>query len=441
MSIAWNTEQILALAPDASTAKAGNALAQKSKWLTLGFDTRAVWGECQGSGRSPYQTKIALREPAFACSCPSRKFPCKHGLGLFLLLSANEAVFTQKTPPVWVAEWLAKRDERQQQAQKESASKAKTADAKAPTRRAEQRTKKVEAGLAALEQWLRDLLRQGLATVQMKSPRFWMEQAARLVDAQAPGIARLLQQMAFITHSGKDWQERLLERLSCLHLLMEGYKRIITLPSALQADIRTTIGWTQNQDELLQQAGWHDLWLVTGQRIEEDERLRTQRTWLVGQTTGRAALILQFTYGREAFKESFIAGSLVEAELVFFESAYPLRALVKSRGETVRLAAPQTGYATMNQVIEVYAQALLQNPWLELFPVLLSSVTLRQAESRWFLCDDEEKGLLLSSRFQQIGHLLAIIGGHPFAAFGEWNGDALLPLGIWAEGRFINLSQ
>ena len=89
MSIAWNAEQILALAPDASAAKAGNALAQKSKWLRLGFDSRAVWGECQGSGKEPYRTKIDLREPAFACSCPSRKFPCKHGLGLFLLLAAN----------------------------------------------------------------------------------------------------------------------------------------------------------------------------------------------------------------------------------------------------------------------------------------------------------------------------------------------------------------
>lgn len=442
MSIAWNAEQILALAPDVSAAKAGNALAQKSKWLRLGFDSHAVWGECQGSGKEPYQTKIDLREPAFACSCPSRKFPCKHGLGLFLLLAANETAFTQKTPPAWVSEWLAKRDNRQEQrAQKETETKAKQVDAKAQVRRAEQRTKKVEAGLADLEQWLRDLVRQGLAAAQTKPPSFWTEQAARLVDAQAPGVARLLQQMAFLPHSGGKWQERLLERLSRLHLLLESYKRIETLPTALQADIRATIGWTQNQEDLLQQTGERDLWLATGQRTEEDERLRTQRTWIVGQTTGRPALILQFAFGRESFKEQLIAGSLVDAELVFFESAYPLRALLKSRGETINLAIPQTAYTNMIQVTEAYAKALSQNPWLELFPALLSAVTLIQAESRWFLRDTEGKGLPLSARFQQIGHLLAITGGHPLAIFGEWNGDALLPLGVWAEGKFISLSQ
>jgi hypothetical protein len=152
-------------------------------------------------------------------------------------------------------------------------------------------------------------------------------------------------------------------------------------------------------------------------------------------------LILQFAVGREPFKEQLIAGSLIDAELVFFESAYPLRALVKSRGETVSLTKPRTAYANVNQAIGSYAQALLQNPWLELFPALLSPITLMQAESRWFLRDTEGKGLPLSARFQQIGHLLAITGGHPFAIFGEWNGDALLPLGIWAEGKFIGLGQ
>ena len=41
----------------------------------------------QGSAASPYQTGIDLSEPAFQCTCPSHKFPCKHGLGLFLLLA------------------------------------------------------------------------------------------------------------------------------------------------------------------------------------------------------------------------------------------------------------------------------------------------------------------------------------------------------------------
>ena len=80
----WTPEQIVALAPDAGSVKAGRELATARKWVSLGRSEQAVWGECQGSGAKPYQTKIDLSEPAFQCSCPSRKFPCKHALGLLL---------------------------------------------------------------------------------------------------------------------------------------------------------------------------------------------------------------------------------------------------------------------------------------------------------------------------------------------------------------------
>src|SRR5262245_37016550 len=111
----WTTEQILALAPDPASAKAGQGLATARKWLTLGADAQTAWGLCQGSGKDPYQTQIDLTEPAFHCSCPSRKFPCKHGLGLFLLLAGQPAAFKEKKTPDWVGEWIASRAKRAQQ--------------------------------------------------------------------------------------------------------------------------------------------------------------------------------------------------------------------------------------------------------------------------------------------------------------------------------------
>src|SRR4051812_26306442 len=109
----WSIEQVLALAPDPASAKAGKELAaQRKKWTNLGQDEQAAWGECQGSGSKPYQTKIDLSEPAFSCSCPSRKFPCKHGLGLFLMLVQQPAAFAGGPPPAWVADWLASRGQK-----------------------------------------------------------------------------------------------------------------------------------------------------------------------------------------------------------------------------------------------------------------------------------------------------------------------------------------
>ena len=109
----WTSKQVVALAPDDKSAKAGQKLATPSKWSALGSDERAVWGACRGSGAKPYLVRIDLSEPAFKCSCPSRKFPCKHALALFFLFVEKPGALSQDAPPAWLTEWLAARDERQ----------------------------------------------------------------------------------------------------------------------------------------------------------------------------------------------------------------------------------------------------------------------------------------------------------------------------------------
>src|SRR5580700_7173301 len=84
-----SVEQVMALAPDGAVLKAGQQLAVGDAWSAAGCDERAVWGSCRGSARHPYQVLCDQTGPAFKCSCPSRKFPCKHALGLLLLWSAG----------------------------------------------------------------------------------------------------------------------------------------------------------------------------------------------------------------------------------------------------------------------------------------------------------------------------------------------------------------
>jgi hypothetical protein len=42
--------------------------------------------------QTPDKTRVDLNCPAFKCNCPSRKFSCKHGLGLYLLEMAEPAL-------------------------------------------------------------------------------------------------------------------------------------------------------------------------------------------------------------------------------------------------------------------------------------------------------------------------------------------------------------
>jgi hypothetical protein len=86
-------DQITAIAPDAASLKAGRDLVTPRKWQVTGGDAEVLWGLAMGSGKEPYQTRVSLADFATKCSCPSRKFPCKHALGLMFIATGNPAAF------------------------------------------------------------------------------------------------------------------------------------------------------------------------------------------------------------------------------------------------------------------------------------------------------------------------------------------------------------
>ena len=441
MADLWTAERVLALAPDASSAKSGKELSARRKWVTLGRGEHVVWGECQGSAATPYRTQIDLSEPAFKCSCPSRKFPCKHGLGLFLLLVADESAVSAGDSPDWVKQWVASRGARaEQKAKKKEEAAAAPVDPAAAAKRAAERQRKVTAGLAELEVWLKDLVRRGLGAAQSEPYTFWETPAARMVDAQAPGVARILREMPSIPSSGHGWQERMLHRLSQVHLLIEGFERIEALPPEVQADVRSLIGWTQSQEELLAMPGVRDTWMVLGQRVEVEERLRAQHTWLYGAAGKRCALVLQFAHGATAFESGLVAGTQLDAELVFYSGASALRAMMKQRHGAAQPLAAIPGYATICEALNAYANLLAVFPWLERFPMPLTNVTPLVGGEAWSIRDGEGKALPLSPRFARGWEVLAVSGGRPVSTFGEWDGQTFLPMGVSSDGQYVRLA-
>jgi len=444
MSTTWTVEQILTLAPDHRAAKAGQVQAQVHKWTSLGRNENALWGLCQGSAKRPYQAQIDLSEPAFRCTCPSRKFPCKHALGLFLLQVKQPDAFTQDSPPDWVAGWLAKRTQRAQRTTAKDRSTTKT-DTAARNKRLAQRETKVKAGLAELELWLRDLVRQGLAVAQAQPNHYWGNMAARMVDAQAPGIAQQLREIASLSPARVEWPEQVLARLGRLHLLARSFRHLEALPQAVQAEIRTLIGWTERKEDLLTQPGDRDHWLVLGQRVTVEDRLRSQRIWLWGQAHQQTAFVLNFARDDNPLDLSLPPGTCLEADLVFYPGLPPQRALIKTRHTAPRSLTELPGYATIAAATEAYAAALAQNPWLAQFPMALQEVTLLRRDEHWVVRDIAGHILPLETPSDQgwrFGwRLLAISGGYPITLFGEWNGHQFYPLSSWAENRYVPLTQ
>jgi hypothetical protein len=427
--------QILSLAPDAASAKAGTALATAGKWRGLGGDGRALWGECQGSGARPYQTRIDLADLGSRCSCPSRKFPCKHALGLLLLFASQPELFAAVAPPVWVAEWLATRAERAERRAPPHAAPDAPPDSAAQARRAGAREVKVRAGLDELARWLGDLVRSGIAGAPSRPAAFWDAMAARLVDAQAPGAARLVRQLGALPATGERWPDRMLAQLGRLHLLCEAYRRLDEQPPAVQADVRTHVGFGVGSTELEAEPAVADHWLVVGQVIEDDDRLRARRTWLTGRASRRRALLLDFAHGTAPFAEAVPpVGATLDAELVFYPGSYPQRAAVRERSPAAGggTEALPTGDGNLAAATLAYARALAADPWTERVLLVLDGVVPEPRDGRWLLRDARGDALPLSSRAPW--PLLALSGGHPVWLSGEWDGDALLPLAAATPG-------
>lgn len=443
----WTKERVLSLAPDAASAKAGQSQAGPGKWPTLGRTDACLWGEVSGSGQKPYQVRIDLAEPAFKCSCPSRKFPCKHALGLMLILAEQPAKLAVGEPPAWVTEWLAGREKRAEQREKKSSEPPKPVDAAAQAKRVEKRESSVRAGVEELSRFVGDVLRQGLAAAQTQPTRYWGDVAARLVDAQAPGLARLVRELGETIGSGAGWQSRFLRRLARLHLAAEGYQRLDELPADTQHDLRSLVGWTQVKEEVLQQTAVEGAWCVVSQQIEEEDRLAVQRTWLVRQHDARPAMLLDFAAMGQPLDAGLIVGSMMKAELAYYPSATPLRAMVKQRTGPIEPFFDIPGRTSIDEALADYAAALANNPWIERWPMSLAAVTLAPLPGtgseniRWRLRDDDGAELPLDARFDDGWTLLSISGGQPLSVFGEWDGDQLTLLGISGDGSYFTWSK
>ncbi len=436
MEIQFTSDQVLALAPDASSASAGKKLGNAKHWKSLGRSADVLWGECQGSAL--YQVKVELASLASHCNCPSRKFPCKHCLGLLLLLATNQAVISLGEPPEWVDNWLAKRQVSTTRKQERATRVADQPPSASQIKTAEKRLATVKKGVAGLDLWLNDLIRQGLASVQTQPLSFWEHQAERLRDAQAPALDTRVRRLAEIPNASPDWPEKLLAELGKIALLTHTFEREEQLEPDLREEVRQLIGWSLTQEEVRARGETvRDDWLVVGQVVEDGERGKMQRTWLYGLTSERVALILQFSFAGQPFSERFVPGLCQEAEVTFWPGVSAQRAQVQARlGEIRPFQGNWPGLSSLDAFLDTVADALGRVPWQERSLALLRAVTpvCRNDGASWFVRDSA--GCTLPLAGGEYWLLLALSGGHALDLVGEWSGGILLPLGVWCNGVY-----
>lgn len=315
-------------------------------------------------------------------------------------------------------------------------------DQAAADRRAAQRAERVAAGLAELQTWLRDQVTAGLTAAPAggRQGAAQAQLAARMVDAQAPGVASTLRRLAELPGSGPDWPARLLAEYGLLYLLATAHSRLAALPSGLAAVVRSRVGYTTARADVLTYPPVTDRWLVLAVRDLPDEPVPARRIWLRGGSTGRFASLLLFAPNGifRLYADAVLTpGTQVHADLHFYPGQPPLRALTGTRYAAAAAAPAPSPGGDAAALLTGWAAALALDPWLTVWPALVSGTVTLTAD-HWHLVDHTGTALPLLDE-GGLWPLLAISAGTPVTVAGEWTPNGLRPLTAWHHNQAVRL--
>ena len=152
-------------------------------------------------------------------------------------------------PPEWVSQWLAGRATRSARQDRQDG----LVDEQAAQRRSAERDAKVDAGVDEMRRWLADLARVGVGAAQSQPWAWWDQQARRMIDAQARGLAAQIRRMAVIAATAgqrTDWPERLTDQIGSAHLLCEAWRHASALPEHTGQAMRVRLGYPVPTEEV-----------------------------------------------------------------------------------------------------------------------------------------------------------------------------------------------
>jgi hypothetical protein len=301
------------------------------------------------------------------------------------------------------------------------------ADPAAAAKRASARAERVANGLDELDQWLCDQVRGGIAGLERAGYAHFDKMAARMVDAQAPGVAGMLRSIP-AEFASVGWPSRVLEQLGALHLLVQAHRGIDRMPADLAATVRARVGYSVSKAEVLALPGVLDDWFAVGMVDTAEYRLDTRRVWLFGATTGRWAVIMSFAPAGGLLDAAVMAGHLLRAQLHFYPGSGQFRALVGERisGTGEPTMPPAESFA---DVRARFARLLASDPWTVRMPAAINAVPVPGA-GRWRLRADNGECCDIIDLPEEPWPLLARSAGEPIEVFGEWTTRGLRPLSL-----------
>lgn len=220
--------KILTMSPNTSAISNAKKICSSGAFEKLAHssDDTFYMGECKGSGKSNYIVSadfIDEENPVIRCSCPSRQFPCKHGLALLFEI-ADEKTFEECEIPEDILAKREKKEKLKAKKEKESAEgteKVKKAPSKTSTAARTKKINKQIEGLDLIKKITSQLLKVGLSTMGTVSLKEYKDIVKQLGDYYLPGPQILFQRLMLEVQEYKEDQDtkHYQQALECLKKL------------------------------------------------------------------------------------------------------------------------------------------------------------------------------------------------------------------------------
>lgn len=306
-------------------------------------------------------------------------------------------------------------------------------------RNLEKRIDQMLEGVLELRQWLFDVFRQGLGNLQTQPDSSWEAIAANMSNAKLTAIARRIRKLKKL-NTLPNWPTIFLQELADYYLFAEAFSRIRELPPHYQEELLNQGGRTPKEKDVIDnQQAIEDQWLVIGQKIGQDEDLRFQRTWFLGNSSSQPALLLEYAWRDTPFKYEWKVGAAFAGKMTFHPGLYPLRAAISEFQPSIDPFTGLSPQLTFVDFATLYATAIGKNPWISVFPGLFENVTPVAKNGEIWLIDTQKNAIPVATIGDSRWKIVAHSGGYPITVFGEWQEGFFSPLSVIDNGGIVAL--
>lgn len=404
------------------------------QWEQTGRQGHCLWGIYRVADEEErHEVVVRTDDFRFRCKCADGSVLCPHAFNLLLLgVDAPRRFPENSAPPHWAKTVIEQWDK--------AGGRIASQGLKPWNNRLQgKRLQQMSDGLALLELWLQDLLRQGLLTLE-NNPDSINHIARRMVDHKLGTIGRRLRRWVSYLQQ-PDWPPILLDEIGLLYLTIQAMRKLENLPQDLPEDLLTMMGVSIRRNDLLAEPQRVcGRYVCTGVMVKEEEsNMQSIWSWLINLDEHAYTLLLDFEVnGVAAQRYPISLGEVHDLELVYYPSVLPQRAVVRrgflAKSSDERHALPR-GFPTLSSFAQEHARLVATVPWRSQVPALLDAVVPVLDGDGLYVVDKDRYRLPLQIEKAAWQELCSLSGGKPLTLFVVWNGRSLSALSAWVEGQ------